>query len=276
MASILASALGVVIIGFLFNLAEVLALTGYFVLFKPGGLGDALLIAYSLIGLLSFVLGIYFGLRAYNHKNVWYDVFCPTKAAILISVGLSLALVFLSLALSGKNAFSSSYTLESMALIFALPLSLVGYTISFYPFSALCVFLYHSNKKTYFKHSKAIIILLIIVMNPLFIVWETGMGAIYRQGIINEPCGIKIVAYSEPSAARENGVPLNETIIGVDDKKIMSINDLKEYLESYTSSDGLRLKTTSGTYEFTPLFLDGRYVIGLDLAQEICKRSLTN
>jgi len=273
-SKILAAILGIIIIGLLVNLIEVAILTTYFILLRPENISDYLWITYSLTGFLIIIFGIYYGLKSYKKKNVWYNVFRPNKTNILITVALSLALVLLFSSFYGEKAFVYVQTLKTMSTLLALPLSFMGYAIAFYPFSALCNFIYKHKKEDLFKHSKIVIVLLLVVLNPIFMVLGSGMGALYKQGIMNEPCGVRIIAYNEPSPARENGVQLNEIIVGANNVEIKSVNDLKKHMDNYDPAIDLTLKTESNIYSFKPVFKEGRHIIGLNLTQEMCKRSL--
>ena len=196
-SKILASILGIVIIGSLVNLFLVIILTIFFIAVRPESISDSLWIIYSLIGLFNIIFGIYFGLRSYKNKNIWYAVFKPTKNNTVISLILSIVLVILSLVFFGGKAFVNTYTFKPVSIFMAIPLTIISYFIVFYPFSALCNFIYKYKKDNLFKKSKIIIIILLILLNPIFIVYSGAMGLIYRHGIMNELCGVKIIAFNE-------------------------------------------------------------------------------
>lgn len=272
-SKILASILGIIIFGSVISLLFVIILTIFFLIAKPESISDWLLIIYSLIGLLNIVFGIYLGLKSYKSKNIWYTIFRPSKNKALISLLLSIILVISLLVFSGNKPFVSSRTLQPVSLIVAIPLSIISYFIAFYPFSALCIFVYKYKKDKLFKKSKAVVIILLILLNPIFIVFGGAIGAVYREAIINEPCGLKIVAFDEISPAKDSGMQVGEVIIKVNDVEIDSFKELDEFMDAYDPSMDLIIHTKLDSYSIEPYFQDGEYKLGLHLTTEMCKRS---
>jgi len=272
-SKILASILGIIIIGTLVNLLLVIILTIFFIVAKQESISDWLWIVYSLIGLFNIIVGIYMGLKSYKTKNIWYTIFRPTKNKAVISLILSIVLVILSLVFFGGKSFVSTYTLKPISQIVAIPLTIISYFIAFYPFSALCNFIYKYKKDKLFKKSKVVVIILLIILNPIFIVYGGAMGVLYQHGIMNEPCGVKIIAFNEPSPAQDSGMQVDEIIVKINDVEINSLNHLKEYMDGYDPSMVLTIHTESNSYSIEPYLQDGRYMLGLNLTQEMCKRS---
>ena len=99
------------------------------------------------------------------------------------------------------------------------------------------------------------------------------MGVLYQHGIMNEPCGVKIIAFNEPSPAQDSGMQVDEIIVKINDVEINSLNHLKEYMDGYDPSMVLTIHTESNSYSIEPYLQDGRYMLGLNLTQEMCKRS---
>ncbi|MCF7860836.1 hypothetical protein K9M79_01210 [Candidatus Woesearchaeota archaeon] len=274
LSKICASILGIIVVGSSVNLLLVIIFTIFFVIDKPESISDWLWILYSFVGLFNIIAGIYFGLKIYKTKSIWYTIFKPSKNKALISLVLSIILVILSLVFSGGKSFVNVYTFRPMSLIIGIPLSIISYFIFFYPFSALCNFIYQYKKDKLFKKSKAIVIILLILLNPIFIVFGGAMGAVYRQRIMNEPCGVKIVAFNEPSPAKDSGMQVDEIVVKINDFEVDSLNKLKEYMGGYDPSMDLIIHTESDSYSIEPYLQDGRYILGVNLTQEMCKRSL--
>ena len=273
-SKIFASILGIIIVGSLVNLLLIIILTIFFIVARPESISDQLWIVYSLVGLFNIITGIYLGLKSYKSKNIWFTIFKPSKNKALISLILSIILIVISLIFSGGKPFFNVYTFKPMPQIIGIPLSIVSYFIYFYPFSALCNFIYQYKKDKLFKKSKVIVIVLLILLNPLFIVLGGAMGAIYRQGIMNEPCGVKIVAFNEQYPAQDSGMRVDEIIVKINDVEIDSLNRLKEYMDGYDPSMDLIIHTESDSYSIEPYLQEGRYMLGVNLTQEMCKRSL--
>lgn len=273
-SKIFASILGIIIVDLLVNLLFVIILIIFFVVTKPESINDWLWILYSLVSLFIIIAGIYLGLKSYKTKSIWYTIFKPSKNKAIISLILSIILVILSFAYSYGKSFVSPYTLKPISQIVAIPLSIILYFIKFYPFSALCNFIYQYKKNKLFKKSKAVVIILLILLNPIFIVFSGAIDAIYKQVIMNEPCGVKVIAFNEPSPAKDSGMQVDEIIIKINDVEVDSLNSLNEYMNSYDPSMDLTIYTESDSYSIEPYLQDGRYVLGVNLNQEMCKRSL--
>jgi len=275
---IVASILGFVILSQLFGLALTVILTIFFIIFRPEAVSESLWIVYSWtmsLGILIVVIiGIYLGLKSYKNKNIWYIVFKPTKNKAFTSIILSAFVVILSIISSNGNAFVNSYTFKPMSIFMAIPLTIISYFIFFYPFSALCNFIYEYKKDKLFKNSKVAIVLLLILLNPVFIVLSGTMGAVYRYGIMNEPCGLKVLSFNKQSPVKDSGMQVNEIIIQINNVEIKSLQDLNNYMNNYKPSMGLNIKTNTNTYSVNPVYKDGRYFLGVTLAQEVCERSL--
>jgi hypothetical protein len=271
---ILFSILGIIIIGSISNFIIIIILTFYFIIVKPNLINNWLLILNSLIGLLNIILGIYFGLRFHKSKNIWYIIFKPIKNKIIISLSLSLIFVIFILLISEGKSFLNTYTLMPMSQIIGIPLSIVSYFIAFYPFSAICNFIYHYKKKKLFKEIQIMVIILLIILNPVSILFAGSMGIVYKHKIMNEPCGAKIIAFTQPSAAQESGMHVDEIIIKINEKKIDSVKSLKEYMDDYNPPTDLLINTDKKIYTFNPYFQNETYLLGVYLSQEYCKRSL--
>ena len=274
-SKILSSIIGFLVIGSLISLFQAIILTIFFVSVNPESVGDWLSITYSLIVLFNIIAGIYFGLKSYKLKDIWYTVFKPTKNNAIISLILSIAFAIFLVVAFGEKSFVSTYTFKPILNMIAIPLLIISYFIIFYPFSALCNFVYKYKQDILFKNSKAIIIILLILLNPLFTVYSGVLGVVYRYEIMNEPCGVRIVGFIEPSPAKDSGIQVDEIIFKVNDIEIKSISDLKGYLDAYDPSIDLIIHTKSNSYPVEPHLQDGRYLLGVNLTREMCKRSIS-
>ena len=65
---------------------------------------------------------------------------------------------------------------------------------------------------------------------------------------------------------------VNEMIIKINDVEIKSLNSLKKYMDAYDPSMGLIIHTDLNSYTIEPIFQNERYLLGVNLTQEMCKR----
>ena len=105
-------------------------------------------------------------------------------------------------------------------------------------------------------------------------VLSESIGALYQHNIMNEPCGVKIVAFNEPSPAKDSGMQIGEIIYKINDIEISSLNNLKEHMDSYDPSQDFIINTKLNSYSIDPYFKYGKYILGVKLTQEIFKTIL--
>jgi S1-C subfamily serine protease len=119
-----------------------------------------------------------------------------------------------------------------------------------------------------------LIIVLLIVLNPLFIISGSGISAVFRQVIVNEPCGVEIVGFADQSPVQEAGAQINEIIIKINDVEVNYASDLITYMDTYDSATDIILVTEANSYVVEPLLQNERYTLGVTVGHKMCKRSL--
>lgn len=220
-------------------------------------LNDWLWIVFTFFNLFVLIYGFKFGLRSFKLKNLWYDIFKITRSKIILSIVLSLI-------------FSSAFYFIDNRFLF-LSGTIFGVLV-YYPFSALVEHIYVKHKKNTALDSKVIIILLIIFLNPLTLVLAQSVSIMYDDAIWKKTCGVQVVSFVEGSVLKGAGMNLNETIIKINDFNIRTNNDLLLYMASYDPSSNLIVRTENNFYEVTPKYLDGKYLLGINIYNKFCKR----
>ncbi len=271
---ILAAILGILVITSIANLIEAFLLTIYLFIFRPESISHLFWIISLLYNLTILILGIYLGLNSYKTKNIWYKIFRPTKIKAIISAVLSLILVFVIVLGGQGNIGYTSSSLTPLSRTIFVPLLFFTYFVYFYPFSALYNSISKTKKNKQYKKSKTILFISLILLNPIFVVLSSQLVTLYSYVINNEPCGVRIVSFNENSPAKDAGIQAGEIIIQMNDFSINTLDDLNEFMDSYNQDEEIIIHTETGSYNVLPYYQDEKYWIGINIDQEICKRTL--
>jgi hypothetical protein len=258
LSKILASLIGILVIGQLMTLFFVVIITLYFTIAKPDSIDDWIWIGHNFVRFIVIIAGITIGLKFYKEKSRWSGIFHPSKDKVLLSLTLSVCLLAVVLFMQ------SNRPINLLTSVFHL----ISYSIAFYPFSALCSYAYH-NKGIIGKNIKAPLLLLVL-LNPLFIFLALSMEMV----ITYQPCGVAISAFTGLSPAKSVGMQEGEVIVRINDQKINTISDLKDYMDAYEPDKVLAIHTRTNSYFVRPELQEGRYIIGVNLSQIRCPRSL--
>lgn len=226
-------------------------------------------VLYIIIALLVLFAGIIIGIRSYKRKNLWYKIFRPNKHNIIVSLSLACTLLIIVLLLD--SSFIYLYNLKQYSGLFAYIGGYISAFIMFYPFSALACFIYDSKKGKRKIPKSVVVIILVIMLNPLFILVSYSMTGVYYNQIVKQPC-LQVHDFAQDSPARDAGMHKGEFIISVDGLNVNSFEDLSKFLEIYDSSENITIKTLENTYQLSPMREDNKTVLGVTLYSTYCFR----
>lgn len=271
---IIAGLVGLVIFFELYMLlSSVFFASYYFLLGKT--LFDIPGFALGLLNILVCIAGFYAGIKLYNNKGTYYKVFSPTKQNMLATFVLSLFLVVSSSLLWGVMVFPlvGIYGSELAMLPSLLVVSVLN-AILFFPFSAIAFYIYKNFKTPEFKNVRTKLAVLLILLNPLFLWLGFGFFGQYTLAITYEPCGLKIVGFTENSTARDAGVAVGEIIVGIDNHEIKTFDDLTEYTVSVTSKRVVKLRTINNEYNVTVDPQLEEHLLGVKVRTDLCSKDM--
>jgi hypothetical protein len=229
---------------------------------------DLLLSKYTLAGVMAafIIIGFIYGTIAYRKKNHHYKVYTMTSKNFVINLVLTIIFTgYFWYVLRNKIIPSGT-----IYLFFAVAF------ILFYAFSALISNIHHhvTNKRRRSKLKKSTIFLAII-FNPIFVLiylWLFSM-VVYNTTFI--PCGVSVLGVDKnvyTGNTRNLGMTPNDRIIAIDGNKIISLQDVREYMNSLESTKEVTVETVNKTYLVKTYSVDGRRFMGLLLKEEVCAR----
>lgn len=268
--NILGGIIGILVGGSIFNVLFVLSVFLYIIILKPSSFPQPSLFL-IVVGWLITIGGFIFGYSSRKKKDIFYNIFYPNKYKLLISVGLAL-LIPIFIAIRATIVEIKVLTPTLIGIVIGL---FIAFTISFYPFSALCYYLYNEKVKKHRQKVQVWIIILIMLLNPIFIFFSDIYGMVYRYSVFTEFCGLKIDSFTTISPARGAGMQLGEVIIKIDGVDVKSSKEALEYLNSFSSPKIVRVSTRNNEYNFQLIYSEEhkKYIMGTNLKEEICKKS---
>lgn len=276
LSKLLAAGIGAIVLGSLYRLVVATVVTLSALIFRSGLKSEATMELYPLLNVAVVIAGIYLGVRAYQHKNVWYSVFRPTKHKFFISVVLSLlsAVFYFGYIELGVGEIQSVFARQSMSAGLTAALVLLRNTIFYYPFGAVTFFIYKNRGEREYRSSRKKIIILLALLNPIFMEYAGSMSAIFKMSLEKKPCGARIKTFHSLSPAQSAGISVNDVIVRIDRIEVSKVEDVTEYMEKYKSHDPILVYTVGRTYVVQPVFREGRYWLGVNLVQVECERNI--
>jgi len=268
--NILAGVIGILVVGSVFNVLFILLMLLYVLLLKPSEFPQPAM-ALTVVGWLIIIGGFIFGYMSRKKENPFYNVFYPNKYKILISAGLALLIpIFMAI-----RALIVEITVLTPPLIGIVIGLFILFTISFYPFSALCYYLYNQKVKKHRQKVQVWTIIIIVLLNPIFVFFADIYGMVYRYSIFTEPCGLKIESFTTVSPARETGMQVGEVIIKIDGVEVKSSKEGLDYLNSFSSPKIVRISTQNNEYNLQLIYSEehNKYIMGTNLKEDRCKKS---
>jgi len=228
---------------------------------------DLLLSKYIIAATIAalIIIGFIYGMIAYNKKNHHYKVYTMTGKNFIIN--LTLTIIF-----TGyfwyvlRNKIIPSNTLY---------LFFCGAFILFYAFSALISNIHHHITKKQHKKIKKSTIFFAIVFNPIFILIYLWLFSMVVYNSVYVPCGVSVIGIDKnvyTSNTRNLGISANERIIAIDNVKITSLQDVREYIASLESTKEVSVETTKNIYLVKTYQVDDKRYMGLLLKEQVCNR----
>jgi membrane-associated protease RseP (regulator of RpoE activity) len=206
----------------------------------------------------------------------------PTKTKLLIDLIISivlLALFFLIPAFGFKDILLKSSVSSGAGII------LLNFAIMFvlyYPFVCGIMFFCESRKRDKGKgkspklKKSGIItaIILILIFNPVSISFIYSGIMAFGHNVINEPCGMKIMNFTENSPAEASGMQVGEIIIGIDSMNISDQDSFIHLLADKKSGDSITIKTESKEYSVKMAENPNTHgaFLGVEVQQAYCRR----
>ena len=89
------------------------------------------------------------------------------------------------------------------------------------------------------------------------------------------PCGVSVIGIDKnvyTSNTRNLGISANERIIAIDNVKITSLQDVREYIASLESTKEVSVETTKNIYLVKTYQVDDKRYMGLLLKEQVCNR----
>lgn len=267
--SIVAIFIGLFVFG---QLTSVIETPIYLLLFSWLKIESTQLMWYLLIlyGFAKFIIGIYLGFISYKRKNLAYKIFKPTRTKFIVSLIIFVCAISFSI-LTGPGRLEY-YFISSMSHGVAIFTDLLIGIIYYYPFSALIVYIYKNKASKVYLSFK--ILILLLLLNPIFTSYAVYVTNISTFAMSTNSCGVRIVGFTEDSAAEESGIKVNEIIIKMDNTEINSLTDLDKFMLDYSGTPPININTQSSNYSVSPTFVENKFFLGVKLVDQICRRKI--
>jgi hypothetical protein len=245
---------------FLFAIAKIV-----FIIFKR----DLLISKFYIMLILAIfvILGFIYGVSCFVRKNSYRKLLNLNWKNFLLNI--IIAILF---TLIGNWIIRSN---------FGMKLSPRGYILLFvvlfilnYLFSSILV-AYLAVKKKRPKQHNARNIVWIVLFNPIFIMIYVWLFLFVAYNSIYIPCGVTITGIDK-NVNTANTLNLDishgEKVVSIDGTQIASLQDVRRYLDSLTSTKEVALETTNKIYLLKTYKIDGKRFMGLLLQQDYCER----
>lgn len=211
-----------------------------------------------LTGYLLFVIELIFilwTLYLFHKKTFFYQSLILNKAKIrtsiiLIAIWILIMVVFPDMFYNFSLQMLPLYTIYGLLMV--------------YPFVALL----HTCLE---KSCDRKLILLLILINPLFLMSFAGLGVLLSvelsEDALTEPCGVTIVEVTQGSPAENAGLQTGDVITSLDEHQIKEVNDIVNYNGSFS-----KVVTNRGAFSIDPELEDGSYILGIRVEQARCDK----
>jgi hypothetical protein len=148
--------------------------------------------------------------------------------------------------------------------------------VLFYAFSALISNIHHhvTDKKRRHKLKKSTIALAII-FNPIFVLIYLWLFSMVVYNSVYVPCGVSVVGVDKnvyTGNTRNLDISPDDRIIAIDGHRIISLQDVRAYMNSLESTKEVQVETVNNTYLVKTYSVDGKRYMGLLLKEEACPR----
>jgi len=228
---------------------------------------DLLLSKYVIAGVMAafIVIGFIYGMIAYRKKNHHYKVYTMTGKNLAINLILTLIFTGYFWYVLRNKIIPSGTIYIFFFIAFIL----------FYAFSALISSIHHHIAKRQHKRIKKSTIFLAIIFNPIFVLIYLWLFSMVVYNSIYVPCGVSVIGVDKNAYTgntRNLGISADDRIIAIDGMRIISLQDVREYMASLDSTKEVTVDTVNNTYLVKTYQIDGSRYMGLLLKEQVCLR----
>jgi hypothetical protein len=228
---------------------------------------DLLMSKYTIAAILALfiIVGFIYGVIAYKKKNHHYKIYTMTGKNFLINLVLTLIFTGYFWYVLRNRIIPSNTIYIFFFVAFIL----------FYAFSALISNIHHHVTKKQHKKIKKSTIAFAIIFNPIFVLIYLWLFSIVVYNSVYTPCGLSVIGIDKNAYTgntRNLGISSEDRIIAIDDINIVSLQEVRAYMNSLQSTKEVKVDTVNNTYYVKTYSLDGKRYMGLLLKEETCPR----
>lgn len=218
----------------------------------------------STVFALLIIVGFMYGIRCYKKKNINNKLFKLTWVNFWMTIMMSLVFS-LAAYLILKEGFNNALGTWSFGLL------LIILAFLLYPFAALLsTYFVQKKSKKIFKRG-----FLAIILNPVFMLIYFWLFVIVVYHSMYVPCGVSVLGVDNNANTintQNLDITSGERILKIDNTEIMSLNDVKRYINSLDSTKEVAVETNSSIYYVKTYMQGNNRYMGLLLSQAYCER----
>lgn len=228
---------------------------------------DLLLSKYTIGWIMAafVIVGFIYGVIAYRKKNYHYKTYTMTKKNFMINLVLTLIFTGYFWYVLRNRVIPSNTIYIFFAIAFIL----------FYAFSALVSNIHHHISKKRSKKIKKSTIFFAIIFNPIFVLIYLWLFSTVVYNAIYIPCGVSVIGVDKnvyTGNTRNLGISPDDRIVAIDGVKIISLQDVRNYMNSLEVTKEVMIETVNNTYFVKTYQVEGKRYMGLLLKEEACLR----
>jgi len=228
---------------------------------------DLLLSKYVIAAVMAgfIIMGFIYGTLAYKKKNQHYKTYTMTGKNFLINLVLTIIFTGYFWYVLRNRVIPSS----------TIYIFFVAAFILFYAFSALISNIHHHVIKKQRHKIKKSTIFFAIIFNPIFVLIYLWLFSIVVYNAIYIPCGVSVIGIDKNAYTgntRNLGISPDDRIIAIDGIKIISLQDVRDYMNSLDVTKEVDVETVNKTYLVKTYQIDGKRYMGLLLKEQVCPR----
>lgn len=223
-------------------------------------------------------------IRVWKKRNIFYEIFKPTKQKLLINALVFILYIATTAAINKFMNLPVTKSIDFQTFTFYNHTAF-NYLISYpqlfiyqYPFSAALYSLFRQKK----KRSKLVLYLLLCILffNPIIQAFGASNVAlrIHQQSIKLDsslfPCGVNIITVTKGGPADAAGLKPFEIIHSLNGIEIKTTTELLNYLDNIKEAQSITVATQLKTYIAMPTkdLRSGKYRMGISIEQGYCRR----
>ncbi len=233
-----------------------------------------LLLSPYTIGIILFIfviIGFVWGVTSFLKKNSLYKIFRWTSARFWIAAMLALLFTIIAYFIA-----KGTYAITLGFWQFVIMLIILYFLC--YGFSAVAVHIYTAYPFTHMARRKTTFKdwLFLVLFNPIFILLYLWLFSIVAYNSMYVPCGVSIVGVDRNVNTINTAsldIVAGQKLISIDNVPIHSLQDVRDYMNSLTTTKEVIVETPS-TFYYVKTYEEGsRRYMGLVLTEDICKRT---